>query len=120
MNFSDQPVSIVAVGSGASGSALTLACRLAEELRESDAAEYSRTEQAVMALYYELRRVQSLLRPWMLGESYELRGQNERLRQACQVFIEARKHSGYGMEDAERAVRAALSPNGRDEPRPLG
>ena len=36
---------------------LQAACRLAEELRESDAAEYSRDEIAIMALYYELRRL---------------------------------------------------------------
>lgn len=37
--------------------------------------------------------------------------ENKRLRDACHVFLEALKHSGYGMDDAERAVRAALSPN---------
>jgi hypothetical protein len=33
----------------------------------------------------------------------------EALREACFVFLEARKHGGYGMDDAESAVRAALN-----------
>lgn len=41
----------------APGSALAHACRLAEELRESDAAGYSMLETSVMALYFEMRRL---------------------------------------------------------------
>ena len=35
--------------------------------------------------------------------------QNAKLRAACHIFLDARKHDGYGMEDAERAIRAALA-----------
>lgn len=38
----------------------------------------------------------------------KLERENTALREACHVFIEARKHAGYGMEDAESAIRAAL------------
>lgn len=31
------------------------------------------------------------------------------LQQACHVFIEARKHHGYGMDEAEKAIRAAIA-----------
>lgn len=38
----------------------------------------------------------------------DLARENAKLREACHVFIEARKHGGYGMDDAEKAIRAAL------------
>ena len=41
-------------------------------------------------------------------ELKRLRVENAKLRSACHVFIEARKHHGYGMNDAERAIREAL------------
>jgi hypothetical protein len=34
--------------------------------------------------------------------------QRDEARAALHVFLEARKHGGYGMEDAENAARAAL------------
>lgn len=39
----------------------------------------------------------------------DLERDNAKLRAACLLFIEARKHAGYGMEDAEKAIRAALT-----------
>lgn len=39
----------------------------------------------------------------------DLTAQVALLREAGFIFIEARKHNGYGIEDAERAMRAALA-----------
>ena len=39
----------------------------------------------------------------------ELERENNQLRTSAHVFLEAIKHKGYGMQDAERAVRAALT-----------
>jgi hypothetical protein len=49
---------------------LTLACRIAEELRCGDAADYSIEEAAIMALYYEMRRLKrdSARLDWMGAE----------------------------------------------------
>ena len=42
-------------------------------------------------------------------ELRQVRAENAKLREACYMFLEARKHGDYGMEDAERAIRAAIN-----------
>lgn len=42
------------------------------------------------------------------AEVNRLKASNEALVGACHVFIEARKHNDYGMQDAEDAIRAAI------------
>jgi hypothetical protein len=58
-------------------------------------------------------REQSLLKDveFAGSEMERLERDNARLREACHVFLEARKHNGYGMDDAEVAIRSSLLPN---------
>ena len=51
------------------------------------------------------KQIENLLKPMR----DKLAEERDALREACHVFLDARKHGGYGMDDAETAIRAALS-----------
>lgn len=42
----------------------------------------------------------------------QLERELNQLREACHIFLDARKHDGHGMEDAEKAIREALDKKG--------
>jgi len=65
----------------------------------------------------EIRDLKNRMRPWMLGESYDLRAENDRLRESLHAIAAADwKTSG----ELRRMARVALEPNVADEPRGRG
>ena len=82
----DKPASPPSVGIGSSAcSALLRACQIAENIREMDAAEYSREETAIMALYFEVRRLK-VIEAYRVEDKKAfdfLRDERDRLRRAA-------------------------------------
>jgi hypothetical protein len=83
-------------------------------------------DRCLLALAAEVKRLRSLLRPWMLGESHDLRAENDRLRAAALKFsgtmVILTKHSRLLPSDQAKFEEACgeLSrslPNDRGVPR---